>query len=651
MNSDKLQRVTSTTMSSSKENDMSADTSSENNTSTLALIHSVSKDNINSGSRAETLDHNGGFCNKNGHALGKSEKVGLVENSRCFQSIPVKTCFTENKASRALDGSGVRREEDDEREVSHIQQHDSSTVNEKNTFPTTFAAVNSNVDVYMHSREKETKESPDLAVCKDDNEEKNLVSALPPRNERNTLSVNEISILSADLGKIQFTTKQEVDTARRAHEFQGVSLSSIHGNLGPPAAKCGPENNRQSFETTKTKPRIVISLKSETKIEENEEAGDTRSTGENENTAGSANPLVVRKLKSKVVEEKFKEYEKENKTKQTAARKKLKFMVSNAEKAIIEARMKIAAKRLGDASRKPRDFRLRVRTTRNRSMDGSVSPAYSNNSCSSMSNRSKTPNENKIEDIDLAKKLQADLDREKEKRWNTINRRPEKANQSFQQLNCKSSSPALTEKSASDGSFSLKRTTSKGLKSTRFERYEVEWLVLELRNLNLYDQALDLSLALRKKEETELLLRLELRRERKKAKEMARQAKKAELERERREEKRRKLLENERRTKERLERMELERQRQLEEDRKRREHDKILLENFSKSLCATSISRSNTFSYFPLLANKPVEKPKEQRRLSAVRSRQCTIITSKYRQFRSRTDSYLSSPDKWPQGK
>lgn len=141
--------------------------------------------------------------------------------------------------------------------------------------------------------------------------------------------------------------------------------------------------------------------------------------------------------------------------------------------------------------------------------------------------------------------------------------------------------------------------------AVEMERRHVHILIAEMKYLNLHEQAEEMKSALESKEnqEKEYDILLEVERQnikRRKYIEMCRQ--KQEAKKKRLEELRR--IEEERRVKE-----DIERTRRVEEAKKRREKNRMLWESYNAALLANSITKSFTFSYFPKLQRRPVDRP------------------------------------------
>ena len=141
--------------------------------------------------------------------------------------------------------------------------------------------------------------------------------------------------------------------------------------------------------------------------------------------------------------------------------------------------------------------------------------------------------------------------------------------------------------------------------AVEMERRHVHILIAEMKYLNLHEQAEEVKSALESKEnqEKEYDILLEAKRQnikRRKYIEMCRQ--KQEAKKKRLEELRK--IEEERRVKE-----DIERRRRVEEAKKRREKNRMLWESYNAALQANSITKPFTFSYFPKLQQRPVDRP------------------------------------------
>ena len=141
--------------------------------------------------------------------------------------------------------------------------------------------------------------------------------------------------------------------------------------------------------------------------------------------------------------------------------------------------------------------------------------------------------------------------------------------------------------------------------AVEMERRHALILIAELKYLNLHEQAANIKSALEfwENQEKEYDILLETERQnvkRRKYLELCRQ--KEEAKKKRLEELRR--IEEERREKE-----DIERKRRVEEAKKRREQNRVLWESYNAALLANSITKSFTFSYFPKLQRRPVDRP------------------------------------------
>ena len=140
------------------------------------------------------------------------------------------------------------------------------------------------------------------------------------------------------------------------------------------------------------------------------------------------------------------------------------------------------------------------------------------------------------------------------------------------------------------------------------ERRRAELLIMELKGLNLHEQAANVksALAFKNEKDKEYDDQLDAKREDiKKKKSIEAFHLKEEMKRKRLEEIRRK--EDERKEKEGFER-----KKRIEEAKIRREKNRMLWESYNAVVLANSVSRSYTFSYFPKLRTRPLEMPQTE---------------------------------------
>lgn len=140
------------------------------------------------------------------------------------------------------------------------------------------------------------------------------------------------------------------------------------------------------------------------------------------------------------------------------------------------------------------------------------------------------------------------------------------------------------------------------------ERRRAELLIMELKGLNLHEQAANVksALAFKDKKEKEYDDQLYAKREDiKKKKSIEAFHLKEEM-------KRKRLEEIRRKEEERKEKEDFERKKRIEEAKIRREKNRMLWESYNAVVLANSVSRSFTFSYFPKLRPRPLERPQTE---------------------------------------
>ena len=125
------------------------------------------------------------------------------------------------------------------------------------------------------------------------------------------------------------------------------------------------------------------------------------------------------------------------------------------------------------------------------------------------------------------------------------------------------------------------------------DRRRAELLIMELKGLNLHEQAANVksALAFKDKKEKEYDDQLDAKRE---------------------EMKRKRLEEIRRKEEERKEKEDFERKKRIEDAKIRREKNRMLWESYNAVVLANSVSRSFTFSYFPKLRPRPLERPQTE---------------------------------------
>ncbi|CAH3043132.1 unnamed protein product [Porites lobata] len=140
------------------------------------------------------------------------------------------------------------------------------------------------------------------------------------------------------------------------------------------------------------------------------------------------------------------------------------------------------------------------------------------------------------------------------------------------------------------------------------ERRRAELLIMELKGLNLHEQAGNVksALAFKDKKEKDYDDQLDAKREDiKKKKSIEACHLKEEM-------KRKRLEEIRRKEEERKEKEDFERKKRIEEAKIRREKNRMLWESYNAVVLANSVSRSFTFSYFPKLRPQPLERPQTE---------------------------------------
>ena len=140
------------------------------------------------------------------------------------------------------------------------------------------------------------------------------------------------------------------------------------------------------------------------------------------------------------------------------------------------------------------------------------------------------------------------------------------------------------------------------------ERRRAELLIMELKGLNLHEQAANVKSALAFKDEKEKEYDDQLvtkREDIKKKKSIEAFHLKEEM-------KRKRLEEIRRKEQERKEKEDFERKKRIEEAKIRREKNRMLWESYNAVVLENSVSRSFTFSYFPKLRLQPLERPQAE---------------------------------------
>ena len=140
------------------------------------------------------------------------------------------------------------------------------------------------------------------------------------------------------------------------------------------------------------------------------------------------------------------------------------------------------------------------------------------------------------------------------------------------------------------------------------ERRRAELLIMELKGLNLHEQAGNVksALAFKDKKEKDYDDQLDAKREDiKKKKSIEACHLKEEM-------KRKRLEEIRRKEEQRKEKEDFERKKRIEEAKIRREKNRMLWESYNAVVLANSVSRSFTFSYFPKLRPQPLQRPQTE---------------------------------------
>lgn len=140
------------------------------------------------------------------------------------------------------------------------------------------------------------------------------------------------------------------------------------------------------------------------------------------------------------------------------------------------------------------------------------------------------------------------------------------------------------------------------------DRRRAELLIMELKGLNLHEQAANVksALAFKDKKEKEYDDQLDVKREDIKKKKSIEACHLKE------EKKRKRLEEIRRKEEERKEKEDFERKKRMEDAKIRREKNRMLWESYNAVVLANSVSRSFTFSYFPKLRPQPLERPQTE---------------------------------------
>ena len=140
------------------------------------------------------------------------------------------------------------------------------------------------------------------------------------------------------------------------------------------------------------------------------------------------------------------------------------------------------------------------------------------------------------------------------------------------------------------------------------DRRRAELLIMELKGLNLHEQAANVksALAFKDKKEKEYDDQLDAKREDIKKKKSIEACHLKE------EKKRKRLEEIRRKEEERKEKEDFERKKRMEDAKIRREKNRMLWESYNAVVLANSVSRSFTFSYFPKLRPQPLERPQTE---------------------------------------
>jgi hypothetical protein len=312
----------------------------------------------------------------------------------------------------------------------------------------------------------------------------------------------------------------------------------------------------------------------------------------------------------------FKNYERQNFAQRKDAKKQFRLKIAEAKKTLREARLKAqektVANRFNDALKKHTKAKMKRAFIKESLSAKSRTPRTLEDTSPALGLVKKT-----ITNVSLAvinkepcgvqemRTVKADLDRAKVK--------PIQTKQKSQKKQYSKIHSAESQ---------AKRYKSQRRKDMdRIERYEVEYMTSELRYLNMHAYAEKLYEALTLKDEVDAKLRHELIIERQLAAQLARKQKQGELARICKEEKRRKLAEKENLEREKREREASELEKRRADAIERREHNLKLRKSFNNTVLATDISRSYTYSYFPLLKKPPVKDERKPHNLKKVKAR------------------------------
>lgn len=318
-----------------------------------------------------------------------------------------------------------------------------------------------------------------------------------------------------------------------------------------------------------------------------------------------AQPSVLPALESTIYydEDYFKRFERQNLAEQRELKKHFRSRIADARKTLREARKKAqeqtVAKRFDDAMRKHKEMQQKRLM---RKASDPPTPVASAPSKTSEAKQRFTKGVFAIvkESVDMREiqKAEAQLDRAKA---------------------AKKLKDKLKVQETMSRPTSIKAQIRKDRE--RMERYEVEYLITELKYLNMDEYATKLVEALEGKDELEGTLRHQLQQKRQLAIQMAKRQKMEEQARIKEEERKRKLEEKERLERERKEQEELELKRREEEALRQREKNLKLRELYNFTVLSNNKSRSFTYSYLPTLKNPPPEEKKKNLRLKNIKPR------------------------------
>lgn len=540
------------------------------------------------------------FCSYNAsqqvtseHTVFKSETGDLEDNGpHCLQLNPALCCRAETDAVKNLhlDRHGLTNETEKPEEIQNRKKLSQIKYFPRNSkISNVPAASDDNIHRHSPSRENKTQIKRSVKGAQEDNcfvQDPSL-----SQFHRNLSDVSKLITSSAHLKTFQ--------TIAKPNDNNQTNIQVFNNNCC-----CNPRTKTENNNAKDlTLPQIILVKEEDGSSEitllckntcsargcvSKDSTANTDTTAPiktETNLPTALNTTTLVKVKTKLIEEKFNEYKKENKAKHASVQKEFRITVANAQKVACDSRRseqkKRARIRLENAARRRKLLRVKQSAA-----------AKSHNSVNKLDFPKSSSKNNFKENENMEKSEQTNLEQ-----LGNLERRHEQF--SGLQPNQNIASDRMRSKSSTDffGRFSSRRR--------KFDRYEIGWLARELHKLNLSEHANNLSMAFRKKEELELKLRSELQRENTRVNDLIRQVKQEEREQRKREAKRKQQKEKEKREKERQERFMAEEQKRRIEEQKRKERDKILLKNFKDSILNTSFSRSKTFSYFSFVNNEP----------------------------------------------